>query len=267
MRRPLALLALATALGFAPAAQAHRMWLLPSSTSLSGEDAWITVDAAVSNGLFIFEHRPMQLDNVRVTGPDGQAVEMQNASTGKYRSTFDAPLAKPGTYRISSVSDGLSATYTLNGERQRWRGAAGTMSLPAEAKDVKVTHNQRRVEAFATNGAPTTEVLKTTGQGLEMEPVTHPNDLFAGEAATFRLLLDGKPAADVEVTIVPGGSRYRTDSGEMKLRTGADGAFTVTWPEAGFYWLEAEARGGASELAPGAERNASYVATLEALND
>jgi hypothetical protein len=33
-------------------AQAHRAWLLPSATVLSGTDAWVTVDAAISNDLF-----------------------------------------------------------------------------------------------------------------------------------------------------------------------------------------------------------------------
>ena len=30
------------------AAQAHRSWMLPSATVLSGDDVWVTVDAAVS---------------------------------------------------------------------------------------------------------------------------------------------------------------------------------------------------------------------------
>ncbi len=34
------------------AAQAHRQWMMPSSTTLSGSESWVTVDAAVSNDLF-----------------------------------------------------------------------------------------------------------------------------------------------------------------------------------------------------------------------
>ncbi len=34
-------------------ALAHRMWILPSSTVLSGMEAWATFDAAISNTLFV----------------------------------------------------------------------------------------------------------------------------------------------------------------------------------------------------------------------
>ena len=65
------------------AAQAHRQWMLPSSTTLSGADSWVTVDAAVSNDLFYFEHMPMRTDAVAVTQPDGSAGKIENAATGK----------------------------------------------------------------------------------------------------------------------------------------------------------------------------------------
>lgn len=265
--RPLCAAAALTALLAAPmAAQAHRSWLLPSSTVLSGSEAWVTVDGAVSNTLFVFEHVPMRLDGLTVTGPDGAAVAPQNAATGKYRSTFDLQLSKPGTYRIAMASEGAFAAYKQGGEDKRWRGAASELAtaVPADATDVRLTHSNRRVETFVTLGDTTLEALAPTGSGLELAPVTHPNDLFAGEAATFRLLLDGQPAAGVEVTIVQGGERYRDTAGDMTLTTGADGSFQVTWPEPGMYWLEAETRGGKSPIA-GAERSALYVATFEVL--
>lgn len=269
LRRLAPILALVAAvLTAAPAAQAHRQWLLPSSTVLSGEDPWVTVDAAVSNTLFFPDHVPMRLDAVTVTGPDGAKVAVQNGATGKYRSTFDVQLTAPGTYRIANVGDSASASYKLNGEAKRWRGAAAEVAaaVPAGATEVKLTHNQRRIETFVTRGAPSQDALKPTGVGMELQPVTHPNDLFAGEKASFKLLLDGKPASGVEVEVVPGGSRYRTTEGAMKLTTGADGGFEVTWPEPGMYWLEASARGGASPV-PGTERSVTYVAVLEVLND
>jgi hypothetical protein len=81
--------------------------------------------------------------------------------------------------------------------------------------------------------------------------VTHPNDLVAGEAATFKFLLDGKPAADLEVTLAPGNSRYRATPGDFKVKTGADGSFKVTFPEAGMYWLNATVRSGETGRGPG----------------
>src|SRR5690554_7536764 len=56
--------ALALALCLPLSANAHRAWMLPSATVLSGEEPWITVDAAVSNDIFYFEHFPLQIEGV-----------------------------------------------------------------------------------------------------------------------------------------------------------------------------------------------------------
>lgn len=221
------------------AAQAHRAWMLPSSTVVSGTNAWVTVDAASSNDLFYFDHNPMRLDNLKVFAPDGSVVEAKNPSTGKYRSTFDVQLDKPGTYRISMLNDNVQASYTVGEETRRARGTMDAVrkEIPAGAKNLSVSRNQTRIDVFVTSGKPTDTVVKPTGSGLELVAYTHPNDLVAGEKASFGLVSDGKPVAGVPVTIIPGGIRYRDQLGEIKVVTGKDGKFTVTWPEAGMYWL------------------------------
>jgi len=248
------------------AAQAHRAWLLPSATVLSGEDPWITVDGAVSNDLFFFEHNPLRLDGLTILAPDGSTAEAENRSTGRYRSTFDVHLAQPGTYRLALVTEGLFARWTEEGKPKRWRGTSATLGteVPAAAEGLEVTRSQRRVETFVTAGAPSKTVLEPTGEGLEMVPITHPNDLYAGETARFTLLLDGKPASDVELEIVPGGIRYRDQLQALSARTDAEGVFEVTWPEPGMWWLEASvSEPGAGRDKPG--RRAGYIATLEGL--
>ncbi|WP_369060315.1 DUF4198 domain-containing protein [Caulobacter sp. 73W] len=263
MKNTLRLALTAAIIAAAPmAAHAHRMWMLPSATVLSGNDPWLTVDAAVSNDLFYFEHQPMRLDGVKAFAPDGTEAKIENASTGRYRSTFDVHLTQNGTYKVTTGGDMLSGSYKVGTETKRWRGVQP--EIPAGATDVKVSQNQRRLEIFVTKGAPTTTVLAPTGKGLELVPVTHPNDLFAGEEATFKLLLDGKPAGDVEVEVVPGGIRYRDNLNDFKVKTTADGSFKVKWPEAGMYWLEAGVRGGAASV-PNAERSATYITVLEVL--
>ena len=254
------------ALAIAPAAQAHRSWLAPSATVLSGAEPWVTVDGAVSNTLFYPDHVPMRLDGLKAIGPDGAPVQIQNGSTGKYRSTFDLQLKAPGTYKISNASEGMNASYKLGGETKRWRGPAADLAtaIPKDATDVQVSSNARRVETFVTSGAPSTGALKVTGKGLELEPITHPNDLVASEKAKFKLLADGKPAAGVEVEVVLGATRYREKGPEFKVTTGADGVFEVTWPEPGMYWIEASVRG---QDPSGVTRNSGYAATFEVLPD
>jgi uncharacterized GH25 family protein len=250
------------------AAEAHKAWLLPSSTVLSGkDDLAVTIDAASSNDLFYFDHRPLQLDGLVVTSPTGAAVAHEKANTGKYRSSFDVPLKDKGTYRIALVSDGLFARYKEDGKEKRWRGKAENMAkeIPATATDVVVTQSQRRLETFVTVGNPDDAALKPTGAGLELVPVTHPNDLFANGEAEFKLVLDGKPAPNVKVEIVRGAVRYRNKVGDTAVTTDANGAFKYKWPEAGMYWIEAAVTDGKAAIKDAKERRASYAATLEVL--
>ncbi|MEK0360892.1 DUF4198 domain-containing protein [Pseudomonas sp. CBC3] len=281
--------AMALAVCLPLSAQAHRAWMLPSATVLSGEDPWITVDAAVSNDLFYFEHFPLRLQGIgqldqapaggppgmrprpaaqlQVIAPDGSQVQPENGSIGRYRSTFDVHLTEKGTYKLAIANSGLVARWKENGETRRWMGNpdAFAKEVPAKAEDLQVSQNSSRMEVFATSGAPTKTVLEPTGKGLELSPVTHPNDLYAGEAAEFVFLLDGKPAADVEISVIPGGNRYRDDLGEINAKTDAQGKVSITWPDAGMYWLEAELTSDKGVSKPATERRASYSATLEVL--
>lgn len=266
MKRSLTL-ALAIASVFPLSALAHKTWLLPSQTVIAGNSPWITVDAAVSNDLFYFNHVPLRTEGLVITAPDGSRVEAQNLATGKYRTVFDVELKQPGTYRIATVNSGLFGSWEENGKPKRWRGTPATFAteVPKDAKNLQVSQSLGRVETFVTNGSPNDTALKTTGQGLELVPITHPNDLFAGEQAKFKLLLDGKPAVGLEFEITRGGTRYRNAQEEIKVTTDANGEFSVTWPEAGMYWLETATQDAKTSLPQAKQRRLSYVATLEVL--
>jgi len=260
--------ALAIALSaLAGAASAHNVWLMPSSTVLSKGD-WITVDAAVSNDLFFFNHRPLALDHLVVTAPDGSAVTPENVNSGKLRSVFDLDLKQSGTYRIAVLNEGVFARWKdkASGQTKRARGTAENITgqIPADAQEVEVTQSAGRIETFATVGKPS--ALKPSGKGLELVALnTHPTDLVKGEKASFVLQVDGQPAADLEVIVVPGNSRYRDSLNEIKTKTDAKGAFSVTWPQAGMYWLEATTKDGKTSLPQAKERRLSYAATLEVM--
>lgn len=252
-KRLLAVAAVGLALGLPMSASAHRGWMLPSFTTLSGDGSWVTIDAAISNELFYPDHRPMRTDGVQVLGPDGTPDRIQNASTGQFRSTFDVQLTKPGTYKIFTASNSVMASYTENGAVKRFRGSAEDFAkqVPAGAADLKTIKMASRNETFVTRDKPSTGALAPTGKGLELVPVTNPTDVVATEPATFKFVLDGKPAADLDVTIIPGGARWRASPGEIKVKTGADGAVKFTLPEAGMYWINATVRSGETGRGPG----------------
>lgn len=269
------LIAAAAVLSIPGALSAHRAWLLPSGTIFSGTDSWVTVDSAVSNDLFFFDHQPGRLESMKVWQPDGTPGRIQNGATGRYRSVFDVQLDKPGTWKIGSEMSGVMGSFKVDGVEKRigrrgppQPGAPAPLTIadiPANATDVKLTETFARNEVFVTAGAPTTTVLQTTGKGLEFAPVTHPDELVAGEPARFRFLIDGKPAAGLKVTVIPGGKRYRNAEGAVEQTAGADGVVTVNWPTAGMYWLNATLTDARSAIPRVGERRLGYTTTLEVL--
>lgn len=283
------LLAAAATFTVAAPALAHRQWLLPSTTTLADTNQYVTIDAAVSNDLFYADHVPMRPEQIKVWAPDGTAAAIENAATGKYRTTFDVKIDKPGTWKIGTEMNSVMGSFKLNGED--WRvggrrgpggpgmagpaGAPGTppraapkfvataAEIPAGATDVKLTEVIGRNAVFVTAGAPTQEAFKPSGKGLELQPLTHPNALVSDEEGQFRFLVDGKPAAGVKVTVVPGSKKFRASEDAQELTTGADGVLRVKWPVAGVYWMSATLTDAKATTPRATERRMTYTTTLE----
>ena len=112
-----------------------------------------------------------------------------------------------------------------------------------------------------TVGAPTYDTLGATGKGLELEPVTHPNDLYTGENITFRFTIDGEAAANATLVLVKDGERYRDQTNALQLTTDKKGEVSFSVNEAGMYWLEAQYQDDNGK-APATQRQGSYVAVL-----
>ncbi|MFC3032616.1 DUF4198 domain-containing protein [Pseudoalteromonas fenneropenaei] len=253
--------------------EAHRAWIVPQETLLSGENRWVSFDAAVSNDIFLANHNAGRFSGVQVQAPDGSAAAVQNLHVGKYRTVFDLPLEKSGTYRVFTASSGLQASWEENGKRRMYPGRGETFSqagfeqnVPKSADKLAVTQFSRRMETFVTLGAPSKNTLQPTNAGLELVAVTHPNELYAGEVATFKFLIDGKPAIGAEVTAIREGTRYRNSQEEIVMQANAQGEVSVKWNGAGRYFLEAEYQDTAA-AAPATQRRGTYVVVLEVLPD
>lgn len=271
MTTSLRMAALSLLVALPMAAEAHRSWIIPSTSVHSSSNAWVTFDAAVSNDIFHADHNAARLDGLKIVSPSGAEVAPQNPASGKLRSVFDLQLTEPGTWKVYSASNGLTARWEENGQRKFWppRGVAPTKEgfekeVPKKADKLEITQSSRRQETFVTAGKPSDSVLKPTNIGLELVPVTHPNDLVAGEKATFRFLIDGKPAAGVEVEIIPGARRYRDSEEAIELKSDKDGKVEITWPRASLYYLEASYEDDKAPK-PATKRTGRYVATFEVL--
>ena len=244
---------LGAAILFPTGALAARDWVLPSTTVLSGSNAWVTIDAATSDELYFPNMRPLRVETIQVLDSEGQPVTPENPSMGKFRSTLDVQLTRPGTYKIAAVSTSVMASWTDGGEVKRFRGTGEDFAkqVPASAVDLKTIRITNRSETFVTRDGPTSEVFKPTGQGLELVPVTHPSDVIVGEAARFRFLLDGKPASGIEVVFMRGGDHWKPRPTQIKLGTDADGGVSITFPEGGIWWMGAGVHSGETGRGPG----------------
>ncbi len=261
------LLAAAVGLVISPAAQAHRMWILPSTFTLSGDEQVVTVDGAISNDLFFPNHVAMDLDNIQITAPDGSTSLPESGWQGQIRSTFDLKLDQQGTYKIAEQGDFFFASWIEAGEEKRQRGSWGKLEADGilAKEGVKLMNAARRSETFVTLGAPTDSVFKVSGVGIEMVPVTHPNDVYQGEEASFTFWVDGKVAVDLEVTIVKGNDRYRDVINEVKVKTNDAGVIAFTPEESGRYWMTASAGQPGEKKGRKMMLRSSYSATFEAL--
>jgi uncharacterized GH25 family protein len=268
-RIPLALVALAVVLP--SAAHAHHPWLAPSATVVSGKEPTVSVDAAVSEDLFEYDTNALALEGLSIVAPDGSKLAAENLSKARRRSSFDFKPTLPGTYRIVNFAESAMASYKLGGETKRWRGTLDALAkeVPANAEELQVTRMQNRVETYVSHEQPGGNPFTPQGAGLELIPLTAPTDLSVGDTTRFKILLDGQPAANADVTLIRGGNRYRYKMGEIALKTDAQGQFSVKWPEAGRYWIGASHGARGPGATPGTvaqpARRASLSATVEVL--
>ncbi len=258
--------------GVAATAEAHRAWLLPYETVKAGESGWVTFDLASSNDIFQIDHGAGRPEGLTVLTPEGKTEEAQNIFTGKLRTSFDVNVTQQGTYKIFLASGGLNARWEdAEGKRAFWpaRGEKANpadfeTAVPKDAKNLQVTQGSRRIETFVTLGKPSLQALAPTNVGLELVPITHPNDLAVSEPAEFKFLMDGKPAVGAKVTVIAGGTRYRNAAEEMELETDKNGIVKIQWKAMGVYWLGASYKDEKAQK-PAKIRSGSYSATLEVL--
>lgn len=254
---------------FATCAAAHPVWMLPSEFNVSSDkDHWITVDGTASHGVFSFD-KPIGLDNVTVYDPAGNPGRTGPYYKGQRRSVFDLAVNEVGTYKIELRNPPrYVTTYTIGKRNTERRIMANKQEaaaqVPAKAQGV-TTYAMQNVSAFyVTRNTPSDTVLKSTGQGLELQPLTHPSDVVVGEAARFRLTFEGQPLADRKVEVVGHGTQWRDGRQQQELVSDKDGVVTVTPTQTGPHLLSANIE--QASQSPMADKVAiNYLLTFEVL--
>ena len=284
---------LAPALAGGPAA-AHAPFLRPLNFSPSRD--YVTVLGGMHEETVFVSDFALRPGDFFVIGPDGVRTKLEGQATLKGISAVDVPLPASGTYRITTGDRiGREATMAkVDGVWRVVRGAGGPgrpgggegaprregapgpgprpggegpppldpSAVPAGAPTMKTT-GVLKAETYVSRGAPSTAALKASGQGFELEPVTHPDEVFLDKGFSFRLLTDGTPAAGVPVHVRRGDEQYADTKTDMTVTTDAQGRATARFPRQGVYILEARYP---AEPAPGAApapRTTSLSVSLE----
>jgi hypothetical protein len=229
-----------------------------------------------------------------VTGNSGAPVKATSVTPLKEYVAVEADLPTEGTYRISTGERaGRSAKWVKidgawkmvrtaggpggGGPRPPGAGAPGAgpgpggpgggrfveeSAVPAGAETM-TSQSFIRAETYVTRGAPSRGALAPTGQGLELDAITHPNEIFVGDAFKFRMLDGGKPVPGLEFNISRANDAYSEKRYGNAGKTDAAGAAAVTFDQPGAYVLQAQypvrTEGSAEPLA----RSTVYTLTFE----
>lgn len=235
--------------------QAHGRWLLPSHTSVTGKSEHaITLDMSISNDLFQGHYGFIQAskltasDNIEATPASLDVIE----PNGDWRrdipfhwlfirsSGFDV-LDQAGTYHyVLNQPDVYIVIFKdKNGEYGRRFGHPEKVVLPKGATITKTMRYLPTIHTFVSRNKLTKPAR--LNKGLELVAKNHPNDLFANEAAEFEVYFQGKPLElELEVQVVKGNTRYRNQREQQTFHLKGSSEFSVRFPEAGMYLVEAE---------------------------
>lgn len=222
-------------------ASAHDRWLLPSHSNVSSDDGeWIMVDVSASNQAFNAD-KPLGAENLRVITPAKKSTRPSSSYRGHRKSVVDVELKDSGTYRLEIRNDARYWTrFTVDGKKDWLRGSKLDVQnkLPKGATNVASTLSYSVVQTYVTLNNPT-DNFGLTNNGLELLPVTHPSDIAQGETATFKMVFNGKPQANVKVDIVREGARYRNNPEVLERVSDKQGLIRFTPVDAGRYLLMA----------------------------
>lgn len=265
-------------------AVAHSPYVKPVTFAPARDQ--LTVEAAMTSEVYYVAEFPIRGAKFSVVSPSGAVTPLDKMTTLANYAALDVPTPDAGTYRIAAETSGgrVQKQAFVNGE---WRpvratpppgAAAGPAparpaqpsravdeaGLPAGTEIVEIT-NRGRIETFVTRGAPNDAALKETGSGLELRPLTHPNEIFVDEGFEFEMLADGVPAEGLGIEVFKDGNAYAEKKIAAEVKSGAGGKVSLKFDEPGVYTLStrwpAEAPSNPAERP--ATKRYSYVLTFE----
>ncbi|MBK0010882.1 DUF4198 domain-containing protein [Stenotrophomonas sp. S41] len=258
------LAAAALAMAASLPAHAHTPYLVPSNFAPRARQT-VAIDASFAETFFVPE-TAFDDSQFTVTSPDGKQAPLAS-QVMKTRTVAEYTLpAGTGTYRLSTGQrlGALFRTWEQNGKRESSRDPA--VKIPAGAKVISDFQSLTQADSYVTVGNPDRAALAPRNKGVELVPVTHPNDLYVGETFDFIVQYDGKPLADQAVEVTEAvWSSDRTPQ-VVNLKSDAAGHVRLPLSAAGTWIALTRHRTAAPAGAPVAEYSNSVTLSFRVLN-
>lgn len=215
-------------------ALAHSPYLMPNHFDASQRDH-VSVLGSFTEEFFIPDVA-MKAADYHVVGPDGRKQALTPVYS-KDLAVIDVDTKSNGSYRISTgLREGSTRKAALvNGQWEFFAAA----DAPKEAVDMQ---SWTRADVYVSRGTPQDSVLAQSGKALEIQPITHPNKLFAGQKLQLRVLFEGKPLADPVVLLTAGRDAGGDTPAPVEVKGGADGMVLLPLPRAGVFHVQARHR-------------------------
>jgi uncharacterized GH25 family protein len=223
-------LAILAPLAFVGSAEAHSPYLLPNLFDLDKRDH-VTVVGSFTEEFFAPDV-VMKSDEYHVVGPDGARRALAPVYT-RDLAIIEPETKEEGTYRVSTGRR-TGRTAKAAWVQGDWKFLAPSEAAPAGSRVYDVT-SITTAETYVTRGKPSQTALTPRNSGLEFRAITHPNAVFAGSAATFQVLFEGKPVANHVVSVNAGDSRYSNQKAPVEMKTDASGQFSIKPDRAGVF--------------------------------
>jgi uncharacterized GH25 family protein len=228
----------------ASSAFAHDFWLAASRWHVM-PGATIVVTANVGDDIYPRSESataPERVDSLRIVGPPTATLTPTYRIAGKALAADVTLPAVPATYLIAMVVKGRF--LSMDGEKfieylkeegldrlvdeVRRRGEAQKKSRERYWRDAKLL--------VRAGDGPSEAVTRPVGLPAELAPDTDFTGAKVGEMIGVRLLAEGKPVADAQVTFTAAGPGP-TNSRAVRARTDRDGRARFTIAKRGPYLL------------------------------
>lgn len=231
----------ALSLGLAAAcAQAHVPFLKPNQFNLAHDR--LHVESA-------FTEQPFQADfamdspSFSLVRPDGSKSPLEPSARTRAAVYLEPRVTDEGTYRIS--------TGVRKGPRYRAVETADAKLYFAEdmqrfsGKPTALQYYSR-ADTYVAKGEPRYQP-RPANQGVEIVPLSSPNQVSVGDRVAFRVLRDGQPVPRARIVVAHDNEHYTRRSEEDlydvenvrpgNLRADADGRFVFSPAQAGLVFL------------------------------